>query len=59
MTYRLEADFVGEKQVPKDAYYGVQSLRRSKRISPSPGKPCVLNLLNPWLRLKSSIINAT
>ena len=27
MEYRLESDSVGEKQVPKDAYYGVQSLR--------------------------------
>lgn len=27
MDYRLESDSVGEKQVPKDAYYGVQSLR--------------------------------
>ena len=27
MEYRLEADSIGTKQVPKDAYYGVQSLR--------------------------------
>lgn len=26
-TYRLEADSIGTKQVPADAYYGVQSLR--------------------------------
>lgn len=26
-TYRIEADFLGEKQVPSDAYYGVQTLR--------------------------------
>lgn len=25
--YRLESDSIGEKRVPKDAYYGVQSLR--------------------------------
>lgn len=27
MNYRLESDSVGEKQVPANAYYGVQSLR--------------------------------
>ena len=27
MKYRLESDSVGEKQVPFDAYYGVQTLR--------------------------------
>ena len=27
MNYRLESDAVGEKQVPIDAYYGVQTLR--------------------------------
>jgi len=27
MTYRIEKDFLGEKQVPEDAYYGVQTVR--------------------------------
>ena len=27
MNYRLESDSVGEKKVPADAYYGVQTLR--------------------------------
>src|SRR6188508_946309 len=27
MAYRIEKDFLGEKQVPADAYYGVQTLR--------------------------------
>lgn len=27
MEYRMESDSIGSKQVPKDAYYGVQSLR--------------------------------
>ena len=27
MNYRMEADSIGTKQVPADAYYGVQSLR--------------------------------
>ena len=25
--YRIEQDSIGDKQVPMDAYYGVQSLR--------------------------------
>lgn len=27
MNYRLESDSIGTKQVPSDAYYGVQTLR--------------------------------
>lgn len=27
MSYRIEKDFLGEKQVPVDAYYGVQTMR--------------------------------
>lgn len=27
MTYRIERDSIGERQIPSDAYYGVQSLR--------------------------------
>jgi aspartate ammonia-lyase len=27
MAYRIEKDFLGEKQVPADAYYGVQTVR--------------------------------
>src|SRR5215510_12639630 len=27
MSYRIEKDFLGEKQVPADAYYGVQTVR--------------------------------
>ena len=26
-TYRIEKDFLGEKQIPEDAYYGVQTQR--------------------------------
>jgi aspartate ammonia-lyase len=26
MGYRIEKDFLGEKQIPDDAYYGVQTL---------------------------------
>jgi aspartate ammonia-lyase len=27
MAYRIEKDFLGEKQIPDDAYYGIQTLR--------------------------------
>src|SRR3712207_3659668 len=27
MTYRIESDSIGEKRVPKEVYYGVQTLR--------------------------------
>lgn len=33
MEYRLESDSVGEKQVPKVAYYGVQSLRAGENFN--------------------------
>jgi aspartate ammonia-lyase len=31
MGYRLERDSLGEKQIPEDAYYGLQTLRGSSR----------------------------
>ena len=33
MNYRLESDSVGEKQVPIDAYYGVQTLRAHENFN--------------------------
>lgn len=33
MKYRIERDSVGEKQVPSEAYYGVQSLRAFENFS--------------------------
>lgn len=32
MNFRLESDSIGEKQVPKEAYYGVQSLRAAENF---------------------------
>ena len=32
MTYRIESDSIGSRQVPVDAYYGVQSLRGSENF---------------------------
>ena len=31
--YRKEHDSIGEKMVPKEAYYGVQSLRAAENFS--------------------------
>jgi len=33
IKYRIEKDSIGEKQVPEDAYYGVQSLRALENFS--------------------------
>ncbi|MBB6735201.1 aspartate ammonia-lyase [Cohnella zeiphila] len=38
MDYRTEKDFLGEKQVPADAYYGVQTLRAMENF-PITGVP--------------------
>lgn len=32
MLFRLESDSIGEKQVPKEAYYGVQALRAAENF---------------------------
>ena len=46
MDYRVEADSIGTKQVPKDAYYGVQSMRGSENFNIT------------GLRLKSEFIDS-
>ena len=33
VTFRLESDSIGTKQIPQDAYYGVQSLRAMENFS--------------------------
>lgn len=33
MDFRLESDSIGEKKVPKEAYYGVQSLRGAENFN--------------------------
>ena len=32
MGYRIEKDFLGEKQIPDDAYYGVQTAPRQGEL---------------------------
>ena len=62
MGYRIEKDFLGEKEIPEDAYYGVQTLRGKEEIYkhrqnplPSdnllglnPGQGCRSNHLSGW-----------
>ncbi|RXK12140.1 aspartate ammonia-lyase [Halarcobacter mediterraneus] len=31
-SFRIETDFLGEKKIPKDAYYGIQTLRASENF---------------------------
>ena len=38
MDYRIERDLLGEKEVPKDAYYGIQSMRARENF-PITGYP--------------------
>lgn len=33
MEYRIESDFLGEREIPKDAYYGIQTLRASENFN--------------------------
>jgi aspartate ammonia-lyase len=44
MGYRIEKDFLGEKQIPDDAYYGVQTLRGKENFHitgmPVSREPC-------------------
>lgn len=46
MGYRIESDSVGEKQVPKEAYYGVQSLRARENFD-------ITNKMIPEVQIKS------
>ena len=32
MTYRTEKDFLGEKKIPADVYYGIQTLRAAENF---------------------------
>ncbi len=33
MDFRIETDFLGEKKIPKNAYYGIQTLRASENFN--------------------------
>lgn len=51
--YRREQDFIGEKWVPKEAYYGVQSLRGRENF-PLTGRGVHPQLLRGMLEIKLS-----
>jgi aspartate ammonia-lyase len=38
LRYRVEYDLLGEKQIPKDAYYGIHTMR-AKENFPLTGRP--------------------
>lgn len=52
-NYRIEKDFLGEKQVPKDAYYGVQTMRALENF-PITGYRIDSDLINAMAVVKKS-----
>ena len=48
---RIEKDSLGEKEVPKEAYYGIQS-SRSKENFDSAGEPLPIDIVHGVVRLK-------
>ena len=46
---RIEKDFLGEKQIPDDAYYGIQTLRGKENFHitgmPISREPCFVKAL--------------
>ena len=53
MMYRREADFLGEKQVPMDAYYGIQTLRAVENF-PITGVPIHKELIVALAEVKKA-----
>jgi len=52
-VFRAESDSIGTKQIPKDAYYGVQSLRAMENFSITGGKLHV-QMINALALLKKA-----
>lgn len=52
-AFRLEHDSIGEKRVPKDAYYGVQSLRAAQNF-PITGLFMHSDLINSMAEIKKA-----
>ena len=50
---RLESDSIGEKQVPADAYYGVQSMRAMENFSITGGR-LHIEMINSLATLKKA-----
>ena len=57
--FRLEHDFIGEKQVPADAYYGVQSLRGKENfpITGHQSSPTLIRAMG-MVKKASALANA-
>ena len=53
MEFRVEKDFLGEKQVPKAAYYGIQTLRAVENF-PITGVPIHGELIEALAHVKSA-----
>lgn len=52
-AYRIEQDSIGSKRIPKDAYYGVQSLRAMENFSIT-GRRLHPEMINSLARLKKA-----
>ncbi|MDK2836253.1 MAG: aspartate ammonia-lyase [Thermosediminibacterales bacterium] len=53
MRYRVEHDLLGEKQIPKDAYYGIHTLR-AKENFPLTGRPIHRKLIMALVTVKKA-----
>ncbi|WP_217367492.1 aspartate ammonia-lyase [Brevibacillus sp. DP1.3A] len=52
-TFRVEKDFLGEKQIPVDAYYGVQTMRATENF-PITGYHLHFSLINAMAMVKKA-----
>lgn len=57
MDFRIEKDFLGEKQVPADAYYGIQTLRAVENF-PITGVPVHGTLIRALAQVKKAAARA-
>lgn len=53
MRYRVEYDLLGEKQIPKDAYYGIHTMR-AKENFPLTGRPIHRKLIIALITVKKA-----
>ena len=63
MAYRIEKDFLGEKQIPADKYYGVQTLRGVENFHitgiPMGSEPFLLIAASSWSRVDLVLLVAS
>ncbi len=53
MATRKEIDPIGEKEIPKDAYYGIQTLRATENF-PISGLKAPVHFINAYVMIKKS-----